>query len=481
MSGDPTDSTNRGVSEAQTAAAAAAPPQPISAQPAAPQPQTRSATRAAAQSQTGASQAVTGSQAISRTDADGPVQAKIKKSRGKLFLFLGVTVLVFAAGGAIWWLLAQGHEETDDSYVDGHITTISSRVSGVVTQVLVEDNQMVKAGQPLLRLDARDFQARVDKFIAAKNAAEQRSKASKSKIGQSSLSAQGQATQAKGSIDRAGADIEHAKEALLAAKADERQAAAHVTEQEAELSYRQSDFERYKVVYASKAVTKQQYDRAAAALDVSKAQLRQAQDSLENSKRKVMQAEADIKDAVARQLTSQGQYTSAIAAEKQTDIDTSQYESELASIEQAKSDLEEAELQLSYTKIDAPMAGRIGKRTVEVGQRIEGGQALMAVVQPNPWVTANFKETQLSKMKVGQEAEIKIDAFPGKVFKGHVDSLSPASGAKFSVLPPDNASGNFTKVVQRIPVKITIDPDSVGAYGPRITPGMSCITTINFK
>ncbi len=266
---------------------------------------------------------------------------------------------------------------------------------------------------------------------------------------------------------------------MLAAQAEARQAAAKVTEQEAALNYRQSDFERYKVVYASKAVTKQQYDQAAAALEVARAQLKQAQDSLEQSKRKVMQSEADIKDATARQLTSQGQYTSAIAAEKQTDIDTSQYQSELASIEQAKSDLEEAELQLSYTKIDAP--GRIGKRTVEVGQRVESGQSLMAIVQPNPWVTANFKETQLTKMKVGQEAEIKIDSFPGKIFKGRVDSFSPASGAKFSVLPPDNASGNFTKVVQRIPVKITFEKNSVGEFASRITPGMSCVVTVDFK
>jgi membrane fusion protein, multidrug efflux system len=411
--------------------------------------------------------------------ATRPLQPK--QRRHKYFLMLASAVILGSVIGLALWVYAQGREETEDSYVDGHITTISSRVVGTVTKVLVNDNQLVNESQPLVRLDPNDYQSRVDKLSAALSMAQKQTMASQSKIGQSTLSAKGQATQASGSINSSGADLERSKAAWLAAQAGERQAASHVRQQEAQVVYAKSDYDRYQAVYANRAVTKQQYDRALESWHVTQEQLKEAQDALDQARRKVLQAAADIKDANGRQLTSQGQYTSAIAAEKQTDIDTHQYQSNLAAIEQAKFDLKQAQLELSYTKIDAPVAGKVGRRTVEVGQRVEVGQGLMAIVQPNPWVTANFKETQLNKMRVGQEAEIKIDAFPGKVFKGYVDSLSPASGAKFSILPPDNATGNFTKVVQRIPVKIVLDNKSLGDYAARISPGMSCITTVIFK
>ncbi len=147
----------------------------------------------------------------------------------------------------------------------------------------------------------------------------------------------------------------------------------------------------------------------------------------------------------------------------------------------AKAQLDEALLRLSYCSINAPVAGRIGRKNVEVGQSVQVGQSLMAIVQDDMWVTANFKETQLSKMRIGQKAEIRIDSFPGKTFVGRISSLSPASGAKFSVLPPDNATGNFTKVVQRLPVKIEFDRKTLADYAQRISPGMSCVTTIDFK
>jgi membrane fusion protein, multidrug efflux system len=404
-----------------------------------------------------------------------------KRKRVKYFLTLLLAIVISSVCGLTWWLYAQGREDTEDSYVDGHVTTISSRVAGVVTKVLVVDNQLVTEHQPLVRLDPNDYQVRVNQQKAALTMNSKQSLATESKIGQSTLSARGQAIQASGSINSSGANLEHSQAALLAARAQERQAGAQIRQQRAQVEYTESDYERYKTVYANKAVTKQQFDKARENWNVAKEQLKDLEDALDSAKKKVLQAEADIKDAIARQQTSQGQYTSAVAASKQTEIDKQQYQSNLAAIEQAKSNLDQANLELSYTKIDAPVAGRVGHRTVEVGQRIEAGQALMSIVQPNPWLTANFKETQLNKMKVGQEVEIKIDSFPGKVFRGRVDSFSPASGAKFSVLPPDNATGNFIKVVQRIPVKIVFDKNSLGDYEPRISPGMSCVTTVVFK
>jgi membrane fusion protein, multidrug efflux system len=417
-----------------------------------------------------------------KTDLDSQQNnSKPKQKKPNYFLLLLMGIAISGAAGVGVWIYAQGREETEDSYVDGHITTISSRVAGVVTKVLVEDNQLVNEHQPLVRLDPNEYQVRVNKLQAALTMTGKQSLATGFKIGQSTISARGQAIQASGSINSSGADWERSQAALLAAQAQEHQASARVRSQQAQVEYAESDYERYKTVYANKAVTKQQFDKANETRNVAKEQLKESEDALDSAKKKILQAEADIKDAIAHQQTSQGQYTSAVAASKQTDIDKQQYQSNLAAIEQAKSDLDQANLELSYTKIDAPLSGRVGRRTVEVGQHLEVGQALMSIVQPNPWITANFKETQLNKMKVGQEVEIKIDSFPGKVFRGRVDSFSPASGAKFSVLPPDNATGNFIKVVQRIPVKIVFDKNSLGDYESRISPGMSCITTVIFK
>jgi membrane fusion protein, multidrug efflux system len=397
------------------------------------------------------------------------------------FLWVSVVLFVGLLGGLGWWLYSQGQEETDDAYVDGHITTISSRVAGTVTKVFVDDNQRVSVNQPLVKLDPRDYQVRVNQLKAALQQAQKQSGASKTKIGQSTLSAQGQQKQASGEVSSATASIDSNKAALLSALDAQRKAESRIVEEKAQLEYARSDFERYKLVYEQRAVTKQQYDRAKENIKVAEAQLEGARNDLQQTKSKVLQAEADVKNAEARELRAQGQVTSAQATEQQTDIDTQQYQGQVASIQQSKSNLDEVLLQLSYTNINAPVPGKVGRKSVEVGQRVEVGQALMAIVQDNYWVTANFKETQLNKMKIGQEAEVQIDSFGGKKFLGHVDSFSPASGAKFSVLPPDNATGNFTKVVQRVPVKIVLDPQSVGDFGPRITPGMSCVATVFVK
>jgi membrane fusion protein (multidrug efflux system) len=409
---------------------------------------------------------------------EAPPARRKRSNATKYFAMLAGALVISSAVGVGWWAFAGGREETEDSYVDGDITTISSRVAGTVTAVSVSDNQNVTVNEPLVKLDPSDYQARVDQLASALNVAQKQTLANQSKIGQSTDSAQGQAMQANAGIASSDANLDHAKAALLAAQAQVHQSASHVQQQQAQIAFATNDFNRYKMLVQAGAVTKQQYDQSLESLQVAEAQLKQAQDALDQDNRKVVEAQADVKDATAKQLTSKGQYMNAMAAEKQTAIDQHTYQSSLASTDQAKFDLKQAQLQLDYTNINAPVEGRIGRRSVEVGQRVEVGQALMSIVQPNPWITANFKETQLNKMKIGRQVEIRIDAFPGKVFKGKVDSFSPASGAKFSVLPPDNATGNFTKVVQRIPVKVVFDKDSLGLYASRISPGMSCETTV---
>ena len=256
------------------------------------------------------------------------------------------------------------------------------------------------------------------------------------------------------------------------------QAKSRLKELIAQEEYARVDFERYQTAYANRAVTKQQYDKASQSLQVAIAQREQAEQNLSQSKQQKAQAEAKVQEAIARLDKSKGMLTSAQAMSAQKTVDESQYLSNLASIKHYKAALDQANLQLSYTQIHAPVEGRIGKKSVEVGQRVEPGQTLMSVVQDKIWIMANYKETQVGKMRVGQPVEIKVDTFPERTFKGTVDSLGPASGAKFSMLPPDNATGNFTKIVQRIPVKIVLDEQSLGEYRDRLAPGMSCLVTV---
>jgi membrane fusion protein (multidrug efflux system) len=380
--------------------------------------------------------------------------------------------------GVAWWTWAQGREETDDAYIDGHISIISPRVSGTVEKVLVEDNQIVKSGDLLVTLDTSDFKVEVDRLKASLDQAKYQSSAAQSKIGQSTLSAQGQSTQASGSMNATQADIESARAALMQAQEQVKQAKAKVTEEQAHLNYTRSDFKRYELAYQNKAVTQQHYDQAKQNIDMAEAQVAEAQHGVEQALKQEMQARSAIAQAQGRKQSSQGSVTSAEAAAKQEQIDREQYKSTLSAVETAKSELEKAVLNLSYCQIKAPISGRVGKRTVEVGQHVEPGEALCSVVRDDYWITANFKETQLGRMHRGQEVDIEIDSFPGHKFKGRIDSFSPASGAKFSILPPDNATGNFTKVVQRIPVKILFDEASLGDYKARLSPGMSCIVTV---
>jgi membrane fusion protein (multidrug efflux system) len=281
---------------------------------------------------------------------------------------------------------------------------VSTRVSGTVTDVLVEENQTVTAGTLLARLDPRDFEVRRQQALA--------------QVAQ----AHAQARQAEAQISQTRAQI--AREQARATKA-------------------KGDLHRADSLYhgASGAISKQELESAQAESDAAQAALQGAQSALDAAK------------------------ASALAAQAQQNV--------------AQANLEDAELQLSYTELIAPAAGRIGKKNLETGNRVQPGQALLALVQPEIWVTANFKETQLAHLRAGQKVAVVVDAFPGRSFSGKVESLSPASGAQFALLPPDNATGNFTKIVQRVPVKIILDQNSLGDCGDRIAPGMSSTVKVN--
>jgi membrane fusion protein, multidrug efflux system len=401
----------------------------------------------------------------------------VKKKKGFLVPLILTSIVVAIVGcGAYFYMSAR--EETDDAYIDAHISNISSKVAGNVLEVRVNDNEKVKAGQVIVKLDPVDYDVKVAQYNANVEQAKYQALASQSRIGMSAMSAEGQNTQANATVTATEADIESAKSAIAQAQTDIKQQHARIVEIDAQLQYAKSDFERYKAVFEQRAVKKQDYDKARQAIQVSEAQREGAVQALEMAQQKEIQARSQLNQVMQQLKRSHGGVTSALASIKQTDIDRQQYASATANVKKAEADLKQAKLQQSYTTILAPVSGRVGHKAVEVGQHIEVGQVLMAVVQEDPWITANFKETQVGRMHQGQPVEVKIDSFPGQVFKAYVDSMAPASGAKFSMLPPDNASGNFTKVVQRIPVKLIFDEKSMGEYKERISPGMSCIVTV---
>jgi membrane fusion protein (multidrug efflux system) len=401
--------------------------------------------------------------------------------RRQVFLRLAIVAAVLAALGLVIWFFMQGKEETDDAYVDGHISNVGSRIAGTVSSVLVTDNQLVKAGQTLAQLDPNDYNARLEQAQASLEEARHQSDAAQSKVEQSSLTSQGNTAQASADVSSTEAQTEWAHAQLRQAEADIKQAEMKVQEQEAQVGFAIADFERYKAVYADRAVTKQQFDKARVACDVAQAQLEEARQALRSARDKHHQMAAQLSEMRGHQRKSQGGVTNALATAHQEKIDRAQFEGTLSTIKRAEAQVKQAQLDRSYCTIVSPVDGRIGRKNCEVGQRVEEGQLLLAVVQENPWITANYKETQIGKMHPGQDVEIKIDTFGGRTFKGKVDSIAPASGARFSMLPPDNATGNFTKVVQRVPIKIMFDEQSIKPIKDLISPGMSCIVTILTK
>lgn len=394
---------------------------------------------------------------------------------------LGVGAIVGGGFGYRWWQYASTHEQTDNAAVAGHLYQISSRVAGTVSAVPVDDNEQVQPGELLVQIDPRDYQVKVQQAKAALEIAQRQAKAAQTSITQVGTTAQAQTTEAQGKVANAIAAISTAEAAVTEAQAGVPAAEAQLAQTEATLQQAQADYNRYQSLAQEGAIPRQQLDAAKAAFNVAQAQRNAAQQGVRQARAKVAQAQQGVTQAQAQLQASRGGLQQAQATGVQTNVNRSQYEAAVGAISQAQAQLAEAQLQLSYTNIAAPAAGHIGRKTVEVGQRVQAGQPLMAVVGNQMWVVANFKETQVRKMHPGETVDIELDAFPGHTFKGQVNSLSPASGSQFALLPPDNATGNFTKIVQRIPVKITFDPNSIRGYESQITPGMSATVSVEVQ
>jgi membrane fusion protein (multidrug efflux system) len=429
-------------------------------------------------------------------------ETRIKRPIYRRPAFLVVVALILLIGailGVRYIVYARSHESTDDAFIEGHIIQVSPKVSGHVVQVHVDDNQSVKEGDLLVEIDPRDYQAQVDQAKAALNAAITRQKAAEINVGLTSKTSSAAVQQASSSVDQARqgvqtsrAQVGNARDKAAQAQAqvttahqNAEQARAQVSAAQAEANRTRADVARYEQLYSKDEVSRQQLDAATAAAQTAAAQLEAAQSRAEAAQAQVTEAQANasaaqqnvqvaqsqVGEAQAHVGTAQGQLAAANAAPQQVASSQAEASTASAEVERAQAALDQAELLLSYTKIYAPQSGRIAKKAVEVGNFVQPGQALLAVVPDEVWVVANFKETQLDYMRPGQPAEVRVDAYPGKVFRGKVDSIQPGTGSRFSLLPPENASGNYVKVVQRVPVKIVLDQSADATL--LLAPGMS--------
>jgi membrane fusion protein (multidrug efflux system) len=414
-----------------------------------------------------------------------PVEPEKKqKNKLKTGLIIGAALLALtgaAVGGFKWYDYATAHEETDDSYTTAHMHAISSRINDTVSRVLVDDNEHVKEGQVLVLLDPGDYQVRVQSALAALKVAQHQAEAAQSSIKLSSTNATGKTTEATGNVSNAISMISKSQAAVLEAKSAIPQTQAVLAEKRADQERAEKDYTRFQKLAEQGAVSWQQRDQALRDFDVAKNATVAAQEDVKQAAAKLEQADQAVIAARAQLVQSQGVAQQAEAMHVQTQVDTSQYDVAKATIAQAQAQLNDAELQLSYTKITSPVTGRIGKKSVEAGQRVQPGQQLMSVVADDLWVVANFKETQLERIRKGEHVSVKIDSFPHHEFSGVVDSVSPGSGASFALLPPDNATGNFTKIVQRVPVKVTFDRASIKGFEDLLVPGMSAVVSIAVK
>jgi membrane fusion protein (multidrug efflux system) len=392
----------------------------------------------------------------------------------RLLLIGGIVLVVILAG---LFLHYHNRETTDDAQVDGHITPIASKIYGRVAQVMVNDNQPVKAGQVLVKIDPRDYQASLDQVKAQLALAESDAQSAGVDVPRTRENVASGTSSADAQLAGAIADLQTAQVTYDQARtSDLAYAQANIDKSRANAELGQADLARYKPLLDKGEISKQQYDAAKANADATASALKADQEKLGQAQRSVDIAKSQLVAAAARVDRAKAGVASAHADFRQVSMRTSDAQGKIAKVQEARAMLQAAELNLSYTDIVAPVDGVVTHKQVEPGQIVQQGQGLLVVVPlQDVWVTANFKETQLRKMRAGQKAEVHVDTY-GKTFSGHLDSIAGATGAVLSLLPPENATGNYVKVVQRIPVKIVLDP--IAADKAVLRPGMNVDATV---
>jgi membrane fusion protein (multidrug efflux system) len=389
------------------------------------------------------------------TEQDYRRPSRTQSSGFRIAVLIGVIILVVA--GFFAYRYFSSYESTDDAQIDGHVNSVSARVSGHVIKLNVEDNQFVTAGTVLVEIDPADYEVAYQRAKADFEDAQAAAVAAGVNVPITSVNTTSQVSATEADVNSSRAGIQVAKQQFEAAKAE-------LQEAEANNVKAQNDLGRYKQLVDKQEISQQQYDQATAAAKASAAGVEAARASADAAQQQVTQAQGKL-------VQAQANYSTANTAPKQMEIMHARATSALAQAQRKKADLDQAALNLQYTKIVAPVNGIVSDRTVEVGQNVSPGQELMKIINLDDiWITADFKETQLRDMKIGQRVTIDVDA-NGRSYEGKVDSIAGASGARFSLLPPENATGNYVKVVQRIPVKIVLDPGANNDH--QLRPGMS--------
>lgn len=409
--------------------------------------------------------------------ASDPPLEQVTKPRASLRRFAPILVLLLAAAllfviASNWnsWVGSSGSQKTDDAYLRADITPLSTRVSGTVTQVAVEDYQSVKAGDLLVQVKDDDYRAQVEQAEAAVQAA---NAALENNAKQKSLQ-ESRIAQAQAGVEAARADIAKAESSIEAVKADIANAQAGVDAAKADVTRTQLERKRQEALVESASATRQKLEQVTADEERFRAILDSRKADLAKTQALLSLRQAELQQAHAGLASRQSEHEAQQRQRGVLDAQEAQLRADLRAKEEA---IKVARTNLEYTRILAPTDGIVGERKVRVGQLVNPGTQVISLVENDVWVQANYKETQLTNVNKGDTAVITVDTFPGLKLKGHVEEISPASGSQFALLPPDNASGNFTKIVQRIPVKIVIDHDQRAVE--RLRSGMSVIVEIN--
>ena len=387
-----------------------------------------------------------------------PARPNPKRRRNIVIL---IVVLVALVGGVFLWRYLSSYESTDDAQADVHLYPVSARISGYVVKVNVDDNQWVEQGTVLVEIDPKDYEVAVAQAQANLSNAEATAQSLNITVPITSVNSSSQ-------LQSTASDIDNTKAGVIAAQRQLTAAHAQLEEAEANDVKAQDDLHRYKLLVDKKEVAEQIYDQALAAAKSSTAAVAAAHAN-ESA------AQQFVEQALSRQVQADANHRYAETGPQQVSSSQARARAAVADVEQKRALLEQAKLNLGYTKIVAPVSGEVNK-TVVVGLNVQAGQQLLTVVPLDEvWVTANFKETQLKHMRVGQKAEIHIDS-NGRTLKGHVDSIAGATGPLFSLLPPENATGNYVKIVQRVPVKIVLDPGE--NRDRQLRPGMNVVPDV---
>jgi membrane fusion protein (multidrug efflux system) len=381
-------------------------------------------------------------------------------------IIIAVVVILVLAGLAFWWHSTY-YEDTDDAQINGHLIQVSSRITGTVIHVDVVENQQVRKGDAICELDPRDFEVAVENAKAALASAQAAANAAKVNVPITTVNT-------GSNLSAAGADVTAATASIAQAQSQLAAAHAQVVQAEANNQKAQSDLERYKPLVAKDVISKQQFDAAVAAADAAKA-------TVESAHANERAAADGVRVASEKANQAQAQFKYAQTGPQQVAAQTARYKQAEAEVQRAQAQLDQAELNLSYTKIIAPVAGIITRKSVEINQNVSTGQNLLTLVSlEDLWVTANFKETQLKHMGPNQAVEISVDA-TGKSYNGHITQIGGATGSVLSLFPPENATGNYVKVVQRVPVRIDFDNLDKEDPNHALRPGLSVEPKVRVK